>query len=95
MGADSIWFLAQGLLLSRDAMQEILVTYDIFLSASGTAANSANGITLDLLQHACKRYDVDVSDAEAAAMVIEADRDGDGAVSSDEYIAIMKNTCWF
>jgi Ca2+-binding EF-hand superfamily protein len=77
-------------------MQEILVTYDTFLTASGTETNiNDSGITLELLQHACRRYDVDVSDAEAAAMVGEADRDGDGAVSREEYVAIMKNTCWF
>ncbi len=76
-------------------MQEILVTYDNFLTDSGTATNSASGITLELLQRACKRYDVDVSDTEATAMVREADRDGDGVVSSEEYAAIMKNTCWF
>ena len=86
---------AQGLLLNRDAMQEIHLTYETFLTASGTSNNRAGGITLELLQHACKRYDVDVSEDEAAAMVREADRDGDGMISSEEYVAIMKNTCWF
>jgi hypothetical protein len=87
--------LGQGLLLGRDATQEILLTYETFLTASGTSSKIANGITLELLQHACERYNVDVSSAEAAAMVREADRDCDGIVSSDEYVAIMKNTCWF
>ncbi len=76
-------------------MQEILLTYETFFTASGTSSDSAKGITLELLLNACKRYDVDVSDAEATAMVEEADQDGDGIISSEEYVAIMKNTCWF
>ena len=76
-------------------MQEILITYDTFLAESCTAVNSTSGITLELLKRACMQYDVDVSDDEAAAMVREADRDGDGFISRDEYVAIMKNTCWF
>jgi Ca2+-binding EF-hand superfamily protein len=42
-----------------------------------------------------RRYGVGVSDAEVAAMVREADRDGSGCVSRDEYFAIMKNAGWF
>jgi Ca2+-binding EF-hand superfamily protein len=76
-------------------MQEILLTFDTFLADSGTDPGRPSGITLELLKRACTRYDVDMSDDEAAAMVREADRDGDGMVSREEYVAIMKNTCWF
>jgi Ca2+-binding EF-hand superfamily protein len=77
-------------------MQEILTTFDIFVSEGcGGDAPGSGGITVERLQSACRRYDVRLSDLEAAAMVLEADRDSSGSVSLEEYINIMKNAGWF
>ena len=92
----------QGALSSRDAMQEILVTFDIFVAdysgdSGGVGGDrpGSGGITVERLRRACRRYNVGLSDLEAVAMVKEADRDGSGAVSREEYVNIMKNTGWF
>ncbi len=83
-------------------MQEILITFDIFVADGGGDFGEAGGdgsglggITVERLRRACLRYNVGLSDLEAAAMVREADRDGSGAVSREEYVNIMKNTGWF
>jgi hypothetical protein len=61
----------------------------------GGGGHSKDGITVERLLRVCRRYNVGVSDAELAAMVREADRDGSGCVSREEYVAIMKNAGWF
>jgi hypothetical protein len=98
----------QGLWTSRDPLREILITFDAYLddqpanspkssggSSGGGGDGHSKGITAERLLRVCRRYSVGVSEAEVAAMVREADRDGSGCVSREEYVAIMKNAGWF
>jgi Ca2+-binding EF-hand superfamily protein len=52
-------------------------------------------ITFDNLRLACQRFDVKLSDEELKTMIEETDRDYSGDVDWDEYVNILKNSCWF
>jgi Ca2+-binding EF-hand superfamily protein len=52
-------------------------------------------ITFDKLRLACQRYDVKLSDEELKGIILETDRDHSGDVDWDEYVNILKHSCWF
>lgn len=52
-------------------------------------------ITFDNLRLACQRFDVKLTDEELKSIISETDRDHSGDVDWDEYINILKNSCWF
>lgn len=54
-----------------------------------------NRITFDNLRLACQRFDVKLNDEELKGMIEETDRDYSGDVDWDEYVNILKNSCWF
>jgi Ca2+-binding EF-hand superfamily protein len=52
-------------------------------------------ITFENLRLACQRFDVKLTDEELKNIIRETDRDHSGDVDWDEYVNILKNSCWF
>ena len=52
-------------------------------------------VTLEGLRHACREYDVKLSEEELVSMMQDADIDGDGMVDKTEFLNIMRHAPWF
>ena len=52
-------------------------------------------ITFDNLRLACQRFDVKLTDEELKSMFTETDGNGSEDVDWEEYVNILKNSCWF
>jgi Ca2+-binding EF-hand superfamily protein len=50
---------------------------------------------LEMLQRACKEFDVKLTDRELVYMIDEVDSDGNGWVEEAEYVRIMSLSPWF
>lgn len=71
---------------ARDPMDEILIAFKLF-DDDGTGK-----ISLKNLKRVAKELGESVTDEELMAMIDEFDRDGDGEIDQEDFIAIMKST---
>jgi Ca2+-binding EF-hand superfamily protein len=99
--------LMKGELTGRDPQEEIRTTFAAFslwqqdgscnshIHDSGNSVFVARPITLEMLQRACKEFDVKLTDRELVYMIDEVDSDGNGWVEEAEYVRIMSLSPWF
>ena len=71
---------------ARDPMDEIIKAFKLF------DEDNTGKITLKNLRRVAKELGETISDEELAAMIDEFDRDGDGAIDQEDFIAILKST---
>ncbi|CAG2111088.1 unnamed protein product [Medioppia subpectinata] len=73
----------------KDTNDEIMKAFQLFdVNKSGT-------ICFENLKTVAKELGETLTDEELREMIVEADRDGDGLVSSQEFFRIMKKTCLY
>merc|ERR1712025_1057520 len=70
----------------KDSREEILKAFRLF------DADETGFITLKNLRRVAKEIGENMTDEELQEMIDEADRDGDGQVSEEEFLRIMKKT---
>merc|ERR1712193_443113 len=70
----------------KDSREEILKAFRLFDD------DETGFITLKNLRRVAKEIGENMTDEELQEMIDEADRDGDGQVSEDEFLRIMKKT---
>mmetsp|Transcript_2756 Transcript_2756/g.5917 ORF Transcript_2756/g.5917 Transcript_2756/m.5917 type:complete len:309 (+) Transcript_2756:2366-3292(+) len=99
--------LMQGELTRRSIREEIATLFSrlIRLSHVSPGANVCKSttdcagqrpcVTVETLRRACAALGVQLDDDELQRMISEADRDGNGAVSEEEFVRIMQHSCWF
>lgn len=76
-------------ILNRDPMEEIRKAFKLFDD------DNTGKISFKNLKRVAKELGEKISDEELQEMIDEADRDGDGEVSEEEFIRIMKKTNLF
>jgi centrin-1 len=76
-------------ILNRDPMEEIRKAFKLFDD------DSTGKISFKNLKRVAKELGEKISDEELQEMIDEADRDGDGEVSEEEFVRIMKKTNLF
>ncbi|XP_066582989.1 uncharacterized protein [Prorops nasuta] len=70
----------------KDSKEEILKAFRLFDD------DETGKITLKNLKRVAKELGENLTDEELQEMIDEADRDGDGEISQDEFLRIMKKT---
>ena len=70
----------------RDPMEEIIKAFRLFDD------DETGKISFRNLKRVAKELGENMTDEELQEMIDEADRDGDGEVSEEEFIRIMKKT---
>ena len=70
----------------RDPMEEIIKAFRLFDD------DETGKISFRNLKRVAKELGENMTDEELHEMIVEADRDGDGEVSEEEFIRIMKKT---
>merc|ERR1712183_1122008 len=70
----------------KDSREEILKAFRLFDD------DETGFITLKNLRRVAKEIGENMTDEELQEMIDEADRDGDGQVSEEEFLRIMKKT---
>ena len=70
----------------RDPVEEILKAFKLF------DEDSTGRISLRNLRRVARELGENLSDDELQAMIDEFDKDGDGEISENEFLAIMKQT---
>ncbi|XP_057329781.1 uncharacterized protein LOC130670394 [Microplitis mediator] len=73
----------------KDNKEEILRAFKLFDD------DDTGKITFKNLKRVAKELGENLTDEELQEMIDEADRDGDGAISPDEFLRIMKKTCLY
>ncbi len=73
----------------RDPVEEMKKAFQLFLD------DDSDKITLKHLKKVAKELGENMEDEELQEMIDEADRDGDGAISEDDFIRIMNKTRLF
>ncbi|KAL7287331.1 hypothetical protein TKK_0018454 [Trichogramma kaykai] len=73
----------------KDAKEEVLKAFQLF-DDDGTGK-----ITFKNLKRVAKELGENLTDEELQEMIDEADRDGDGEISQEEFLRIMKKTCLY
>jgi len=73
----------------RDPREEILKAFRLFDD------DSTGKISLRNLKRVARELGENMSDEELQEMIDEADRDGDGEISEEEFIRIMRKTNLF
>ena len=79
-------FLTALLQSERDPMEEIIKAFRLFDD------DETGKISFRNLKRVAKELGENMTDEELQEMIDEADRDGDGEVSEEEFIRIMKKT---
>ena len=70
----------------RDPVEEIIKAFKLF------DEDSTGRISLRNLRRVARELGENLSDDELQAMIDEFDKDGDGEISENEFLAIMKQT---
>ena len=70
----------------RDPVEEIVKAFKLF------DEDSTGRISLRNLRRVARELGENLSDDELQAMIDEFDKDGDGEISENEFLAIMKQT---
>ena len=73
-------------ILNRDPKDEILKAFRLFDD------DETGKISFKNLKRVAKELGENMTDEELQEMIDEADRDGDGEISEDEFLRIMKKT---
>ncbi|XP_054168818.1 uncharacterized protein LOC128966037 [Oppia nitens] len=76
-------------LAEKDTNDEIMKAFQLF------DCDQSGGISFENLKRVAKELGETISDEELKEMITEADRDGDGVVSSQDFLRIMKKTCLY
>lgn len=71
------------MMLERDPQEEILKAFKLFDD------DTSGKISLRNLRRVARELGENMTDEELRAMIDEFDRDGDGEINEDEFIAIM------
>ena len=79
-------FLTASFQSERDPMEEIIKAFRLFDD------DETGKISFRNLKRVAKELGENMTDEELQEMIDEADRDGDGEVSEEEFIRIMKKT---
>jgi Ca2+-binding EF-hand superfamily protein len=87
---DEFTSLMEGQLTGRDPEEEINATFAAFVRGTGVV-----GITAQRLAQVAREVGVKLEEAELAGMFADADTDGSGDVSKEEYVHILKHSTWF
>lgn len=74
---------------NRDPTEEILKAFRLFDD------DNTGRISLKNLRRVAKELSENISDEELMAMIQEFDRDGDGEIDEEDFIAILKSTSAF
>lgn len=82
-------FLMSGKMTERDSKEEILKAFRLFDD------DETGKISLKNLRRVAREIGETMTDEELQEMIDEADRDGDGEVSQEEFLRIMKKTSLF
>lgn len=73
----------------RDSKDEVLRAFKLFDD------DNTGKISFRNLKRVAKELSENLTDEEIQEMIDEADRDGDGEISEDEFLRIMKKTCLY
>ena len=73
----------------KDSKEEVLKAFRLF-DDDGTGK-----ITFKNLKRVAKELGENLTDEELQEMIDEADKDGDGEISQEEFLKIMKKTCLY
>lgn len=73
----------------KDTKDEVLKAFRLFDD------DDTGKITFKNLKRVSKELGENLTDEELQEMIDEADRDGDGEISQDEFLRIMKKTCLY
>lgn len=74
---------------NRDPTEEILKAFKLFDD------DNTGRISLKNLRRVAKDLGENISDEELQSMIQEFDRDGDGEIDQDDFIAILRSTSAF
>ena len=86
IGFDDFLTMMTAKMAERDPREEILKAFRLFDD------DETGKITFKNLKRVAKELGENMTDEELQEMIDEADRDGDGEVSEEEFIRIMKKT---
>jgi centrin-1 len=89
IGFDDFMALMTAKMAERDPREEILKAFRLF------DEDETGKITFKNLKRVAKELGESISDEELQEMIDEADRDGDGEVSEEEFFRIMKKSGLF
>ena len=81
--------LMTGKMAERDPMEEMMKAFRLF------DEDDTGKITFKNLKRVAKELGENMTDEEIQEMIDEADRDGDGEISEEEFFRIMKKTNLF
>lgn len=73
----------------KDSKEEVLKAFKLFDD------DNTGKITLKNLKRVAKELGENLTDEELQEMIDEADRDGDGEISQEDFLRIMKKTCLY
>jgi len=73
----------------KDSKEEVLKAFRLF-DDDGTGK-----ISFKNLKRVAKELGETLTDEELQEMIDESDRDGDGEISQEEFLRIMKKTCLY
>lgn len=89
IGFDDFMALMTAKMAERDPREEIMKAFRLFDD------DETGKITFKNLKRVAKELGENISDEELQEMIDEADRDGDGEVSEEEFFRIMKKSGMF
>ena len=99
--------IMRGKIVRRSELEEIQMTFCAIVKPAWIDQKLTTGtvvkvkellsqkIDFDNLRHACNRFEVKLSDEELENILNETDINDDKGVDWDEYVSILKNSCWF
>lgn len=73
----------------KDSKDEVLKAFKLFDD------DNTGKITFKNLKRVAKELGENLTDEELQEMIEEADRDGDGEISQEEFLRVMKKTCLY
>lgn len=73
----------------KDSKEEVLRAFKLFDD------DNTGKITFKNLKRVAKELGENLTDEELQEMIEEADRDGDGEISQEEFLRVMKKTCLY
>ena len=94
---DMFTSLMKGEIHGRDPLQELQW---IFAALAGPGDNSSpdsppGEISKARLRHACKQFDLRLTEEELGLMMSAVDTDSGGTVDEEEFLAVMCHSAWF
>ena len=99
--------IMRGKIVRRSDLEEIQMTFCAIVNPTWLDQKLSTGTVVDVkelpspkidfekLRQACNRYEVKLSDEELKNILKETDTNKDEDVDWDEYVSILKNSCWF